>query len=154
MFQEFTGKQNLAIDVAGSYGLDKLSWQARLDWFHANEAELLKGLAQAEEDGPGPYRHELFVTSKKPSMQFVGMLAWRDMLEGRPSGYGISLDATASGLQLLSCLAGCRKSASLCNVLDTGERENAYSIVFQAMLEEMGTEIEVDSDTVKKAVKA
>ena len=34
--QHFTGTQYLQIDVANCYGLDRLTWQERLDWFESS----------------------------------------------------------------------------------------------------------------------
>ena len=48
-------------------------------------------------------------------------------MRGQKTGYLCGLDATASGIQLLSVMAGCVQSARQCNVVFTGKREDAYT---------------------------
>ena len=48
-------------------------------------------------------------------------------MRGQKTGYLCGLDATASGIQLLSVMAGCVQSASTCNLVNTGRREDAYT---------------------------
>lgn len=79
--QTFTAKEYLKIDIANSFGLDKTTWDERINWFDQNENNLFDLLASADE----------------PAMFFAGISAWFDVKEGKPSGYPISLDATASG---------------------------------------------------------
>lgn len=117
--QRFTPLQYLKIDIANSFGLDKENWDDRLAWFDKNEANLDLLLTQADE----------------PAMFFAGVNAYNKALQGIPTGYPISLDATSSGLQILSLLTGCRKSAEMCNVLDVGKRMDAYTAIFQVMLD-------------------
>ena len=109
--QTFTGTQYLQMDIASSFGHDDKTWNERLAWFHDNEHQLDKLTGQAEE----------------PAQFYAGVRAYRDTLEGKPSGYMCGLDATASGLQLLALLSGCKLSASICNLINTGRREDAYN---------------------------
>ena len=81
--KEFTAREYLKIDIASQYGLDKSTWQERIDWFDANEHVLVEKIVSAE----------------NPALFFAGLTAWNDMLQGNPSGYPISLDATSSGFQ-------------------------------------------------------
>lgn len=81
MFEEFTPRQYLQIDIANSYGLDKLDWSDRLSWFNDNEPHLEDLLNQADE----------------PALYYAGVKAYRDVQAGKPIGYMISLDATSSG---------------------------------------------------------
>ena len=137
MFQEFTGKQYLKIDIANNFGHDKLLWNERIDWFDAHEAQLMTLLPKAE----------------KPALFYAGIQAWEAMKAGLPSGYPISLDACSSGLQILACLTGDREAAKLCNVVDTGERRDAYTEVYNWMQAELGTASKLrDRDPVKQAV--
>ena len=108
-FQTFSGKEYLKIDIANNMGLDKEDWDVRIQWFDDNEHQLDALLKQAEE----------------PALYYAGVQAWKKVKEGKPSGYPISLDATSSGIQLLAALTGDRKAARLCNVVDTGHREDA-----------------------------
>ena len=108
-FQEFTGRQYLMIDIASNFGMDKNLWDDRLNWFHANEPHLETLVSQAAE----------------PALFFAGVQAYRAVIRNEPIGYMISLDATSSGLQFLACLTGDDKAAKLCNVIDTGYREDA-----------------------------
>lgn len=136
MFQEFTGLEYLKIDIANNMGLDKLSWQERLDWFNQNESKLSTLINEAEE----------------PALFYAGIKAYYDVLKGLPIGYMISLDATASGLQLLAVLTGDRLAASLCNVIDTGDREDAYTIVYDEMCARIGDTSKIVRGDAKQAV--
>lgn len=117
--QRFTGKQYLMIDIANSFGLDKENWDTRLNWFAAHENNLEALVSKAE----------------NPAMYFAGVQAWNEVKAGRPIGYPISLDATSSGLQILAALTGDRRAATLCNVVDSGKREDAYTNIFEIMAE-------------------
>jgi len=136
MFQTFTPRQYLQLDIANNYGLDKKPWQERLDWFEANKHQL----------------RELIASSDEPALFFAGVNAWEDVLAGKPIGYMVSLDATSSGLQLLAALTGDRKAARLCNVVDTGDREDAYTGIYEEMLEGVGDTAKITRDDTKQAI--
>lgn len=134
--QLFTAPEYLKMDIAGRYGLDKSTWQERLDWFAAHESDL----------------HSMIETADEPAMYFAAVTAWEDCVAKRPSGYGVSLDATCSALQLLSVLTGDRLGAELCNVVNTGKRMDAYTEIFQRMLGEVGGSSNVTRDMAKDAI--
>lgn len=135
-FESFTGKQYLKIDIASNFGLDKALWQERLDWFDKHEDQLLNMVNQAEE----------------PALFYAGVKAWEKVKAGEPIGYMISLDATSSGLQLLACLTGDDKAASICNVIDTGKREDAYTRVYQWMCEKINDSQKIKREDTKQAI--
>lgn len=134
--QTFTGKQYLKIDIASNFGLDKKSWQERINWFDANEHQLLSLVPQAE----------------TPALYYAGVQAWNQVKKGEAIGYPISLDATSSGFQLLAALTGDRKAASICNVINTGSRMDAYTTVYERMLEEIGEEGKIQRKDTKQAI--
>lgn len=126
--QQFTGQEYLKIDIANNFGreqngnsLDKQTWNQRIAWFDDNEPRLMELLQFAEE----------------PALYYAGVQAWLATKNGKPSGYPVSLDATSSGLQLLSVLTGDRMAASICNVIDTGKREDAYTNIYHGMVAKM-----------------
>ena len=135
-FQEFTGRQYLKIDIANNFGLDKEDWDVRLAWFDENESRLDTLVKQAEE----------------PALFFAGITAWKKVCKGEPTGYPISLDACSSGIQLLACLTGDRKAAALCNVIDTGHREDAYTGLYQSMLNRIGEGAKISRKDTKQAI--
>ena len=135
-FQEFTGKEYLKIDIANNMGLDKEDWDVRLAWFDENEHHLDTLVKQAEE----------------PALFFAGITAWQKVCKGDPTGYPISLDATSSGIQLLAVLTGDRKAAALCNVIDTGHREDAYTALYQSMLDRIGDNAKITRKDTKAAI--
>lgn len=136
MMQTFTGKEYLKIDIANSFGLDKEDWDVRLDWFNQNEKQL----------------DTLVKSAESPAMYFAGIQAWKKASKGEPTGYPISLDATASGIQILACLTGDRRAAELCNVIDTGTRADAYTHLYMAMCEKLGEAGQIQRDDTKKSV--
>lgn len=135
-FQTFTGRQYLAIDIANNFGLDKLDWDQRLDWFENNRDQLSCLVQLADE----------------PALFYAGISAWEEVCQGKPIGYMISLDATSSGLQILAALTGDRLAAQLCNVVDTGSREDAYTTIYQRMLLATGGNAKIDRAQCKEAV--
>ena len=136
MFQTFTGKQYLKIDIANNFGHDKLDWDDRIEWFNSHE-HMLEDLVKEAED---------------PALFFASIQAWNQTKEGLATTYPISLDATASGIQILALLAGCEKSAKLCNVLDIGHRADAYTILYQLLLQRVGDTAKITRDDVKRAI--
>lgn len=119
MFQEFTPSQYLKIDIANNFGLDKENWDVRLAWFEENKHRLMEIRNQAD----------------NPALFFAGCLAYDAFLDKRPSGYPVSFDATSSGMQILAAVTGDRLAASICNVIDSGKREDSYTAVFERMVD-------------------
>lgn len=117
--QLFTPLEYLKISIATTFGLDKDEWNTRLEWFDENQHNLFKYVHLAEE----------------PAKMFAGINAYFDALDGKPIGFTVPLDATASGTQILSAWSSCRTSAELCNLVDTGTRVDAYTRVYMYMLE-------------------
>lgn len=134
--QRFTPKQYLQLDIASNYGLDKANWEVRLDWFQRHEATL-----------------EAYVDSAEtPALYHAGVQAYRAVQRGEPIGYPVSMDATSSGLQLLAVLTGDRKAASICNVVNTGHRMDAYTVIYQMMLNALGEEGQLTRLATKQAI--
>ena len=138
--QTFTPIQYLQIDIANAFGHDKLSWHNRLSWFHDNFEDLLADPVAACKD------------ADEPAQALAGLLAYQDMLDGKPIGYLCSLDATASGLQLLSLLSGCEQSASTCNLIDSGRREDAYTAGYERVNQILGTHGVIPRVDIKKSI--
>lgn len=134
--QTFTGKEYLKIDIASNFGLDKKTWQARIDWFDQNQTNLEALVPQAD----------------KPALFYAGVKAWRDTEAGKPTGYMISLDATSSGLQLLAALTGDRKASELCNVVNTGNREDAYTGIYEQMAIKLEETTKINREQCKDAI--
>ncbi|MEO7082413.1 MAG: DNA-directed RNA polymerase, partial [Flavobacteriales bacterium] len=128
------------IDISNAFGKDKLTWDERLFWFASHRDTLLTDpvAACAEAD--------------EPAQALAGLLAYRDYLAGKPIGYLCGLDATASGLQLLSLLSGCEQSASTCNLIATGKREDAYTAVYNRMSVILGSIGVIPRKDVKAAL--
>lgn len=140
MSQTFTALQYLQMDIAASFGLDKSSWNDRLHWFKTNERLIAENPSC------------LTTAAEEPAQFMAGAMAYRATLAGQPTGYLCGLDATASGLQLLALLAGCEQSASICNLIDTGRREDAYNLTYSHMNELLGTSGNVPRKGVKQSL--
>lgn len=135
-FQTFTGRDYLKIDIANNFGLDKKNWDERIAWFDENEHRLGALVKQAEE----------------PALFYAGTIAWQKTKAGKPSGYPISLDATCSGIQILACLAGDRQTAALVNVIDAGSRQDAYTSLYQHMVQQIGDNAKIERKQTKQAI--
>ena len=134
--KKFSGLDYLKIDIANHLGLDKQSWDDRIKYIDQHEHELERMIEQAEE----------------PALFYASVKAYRKAQRKEPSGYPISLDATASGSQILACLTCDPQAAELCNVISTGKREDVYTNIYHKMLEKLGGSEKIERDQVKKAV--
>ena len=135
-FQEFTGMQYLKIDVANNFGLDKKDWDERLEWFDNNEATLESQVKNADD----------------PALYYASVKAYRKAQRKEVVQYPISLDATASGMQILACLTGDDEAAKVCNVINTGHRSDSYDVIYKHMQAVLKTAGFVEKNKVKSAV--
>ena len=144
MFTEYSPLEYLKIDIASNYGdyngtdLEKLNFDDRIAWFDAQESQgkLVELIASADE----------------PPLYFGGLQAYRDTLDGNPTGYAISLDACSSGLQILAVLANCEASAARCGIINTGNREDAYTSLFEDMQTAATFRLSADRPDLKQAI--
>lgn len=109
-----SGIEYLCVDVANNWGLDKELFPERIQWVKDNFNNLEELADQATED------KVLYIKS---------VMALRDVVAGKPTGHLISLDATCSGMQVLSALTGCIKGAIITNLTPEPKRYDAYTEV-------------------------
>lgn len=130
----FTGKEYIKIDIANQFGLDKHSWNYRIDWVTINEHQLEALANQANE----------------PVLYRKAVRALRAAEAGEAIGHPIGLDATASGYQIMAALIGCPTTARNVNLGDTGNREDVYTKIPKVM--DKLVDIDVTRDMVKKPI--
>lgn len=135
-FQTFTAIEYLMIDIANNFGLDHEDWVDRLIWFQLNKDDLMSQLEQAEE----------------PALYYAGVQAYHNAMLGNINTYPISLDATCSGMQILSVLTGDIKAARLCNVVGIGSRADAYTDIFNMMQAQLNGLADIERKDTKRAI--
>lgn len=113
----FTGWQYLLIDVANQYGLDKELFQQRIQWAtdHLHELEELADEAD-----------------NKP-LYLKAVQAIRKAQKGIATGHPVGLDATCSGIQIMSVLTGCVDGARATGLVDPNVRADAYTTTTDIM---------------------
>lgn len=148
----YTGLEYLKIDIANNFGLDKVSFEERIDWFN-KEIE-----PYVAKDSSDDYLWDIIpeIMPDEPELFYAGLLAYRDTLAGKSTGYTISLDAVCSGVQCLAAL-----SLDEPALKDTGlignERGDIYSAIYRDMVKTMGinaTEAQIKAmrTSAKKAI--
>lgn len=123
--QTFTGKQYMAIDIANQFGLDKLTWDERLDWFDRHEKYLEQLVGEAD---------DIMLYRK-------GVRTWRKVQRGEPTGFIMGLDATGSGPQIMCGLSGDVIGGANMNMVNTGKREDFYTKIANTMNRDYGTNV-------------
>jgi len=115
--QYLTPYEYILVDIANCYGLDKLTWDERIAWVKEYE-DTLEGLVVNADD---PYLYLKAIRAKQDAENHV------------PTGHMVGLDSTASGLQLMACLSGCRTTARNTNLIKSGKREDFYQKITETM---------------------
>lgn len=130
--QQFNPMQYIAIAIANQAGLDKKSWEERINWVKINKNHL----------------EDLVPEDPKTKFLYIkAVKALRDAEKGIPTGYIMDLDCTNSGVQIMAALGKCYQSATTCNVVNTGNREDLY----QMILDKTNNQ-HIDRDRIKKAI--
>lgn len=135
---KFTGLEYLYIAFANAMGYDKWTWEERIAYGKLNYPRYIANNEKYLTEAPEPIILQKTVNAIK------------DAHAGKPSGYLMSLDATASGIQIMACLLGCHTTAANVNLVNTGKREDVYAKVAKTMSQFTGTEI--TKNVIKKPV--
>ena len=116
MFKKYLPIDYLCIDLANCYGLDKLLFEDRIQWVKDNFNNLEDFIDTAED---------------KP-LYIKALHALRASVLGQPVGHLVALDATCSGIQIMSAITGCIKGADATGLV-SNKRADAYTDVTAAM---------------------
>ena len=139
MFKLYSAIDYLCIDIANCFGKDKWLFEQRIQWVKDNYP-ILETLTDDAEDKP------LYIKAVK---------ALRETMKGNPIGHLVALDATCSGIQIMSAITGCVKGADATGLVSE-KRADAYTDVTREMnsiLKLKGLDnIEVPRPDVKRAV--
>jgi len=123
-FTTFTGLDMLKIDMANTYGLDKLTFEERIKWCNANANTLRSDSAKL---------HSLIEEASEPLLFKKAVLAYQTAIQQLPIGHNVFMDATASGLQIMACLSNCYNTSITTNLTYNGKRNDPYTMVSDEM---------------------
>lgn len=128
-FTTFTGMDMLKIDIANTYGLDKLTFEERIQW--CNDHLTVLNYAFVFE---APEYAEFVAQASEPLLFKKAVLALQSAILGLPVGHNVFMDATASGLQIMACLSNCPKTGEATNLIYNGKRNDPYTLVTDEMI--------------------
>ena len=104
---------NLYIAIANHAGKDKLTWKKRIEWVTKQNTDDIKW--------------------DKPILGRKAVRALKDTIDGKPTGYVMSIDATSSGIQIMAVISGCRETAKYVNCINPNVRYDLYTEVAKMM---------------------
>lgn len=137
--QTFTGYQYIKIDVANHFGLDKETFEDRIQWVDTHIDDL-----------------EDFTTSADTQpLYLAAVMALRKAQLGIPSGHLVGLDACSSGIQIMGALMGCTVTCESTGLVDPTVRADIYSAVTDVMnnkLQHEGIRVTPSRKDVKQAL--
>lgn len=134
--KHYTGAQYLMIDAASHFGLDKITFEERIDWCKSNLNQL----------------ESLLPSAKKPDLFLKAVYAIRDTQAGIPTGHLCELDSCSSGIQLMSALMGCKTGAMNTGLIDPDVMPNAPTKLVERMKHHLGFSIDIERDDAKDAL--
>jgi len=115
----------LAIHGANAYGVDKVSFDDRIQWVYAHEKEIKE---VAKDPNGSTFWHD----ASEPFQFLAWCHEWAGFLEhglAYESSLPVAMDGSNNGLQLFSLLLRDEESARNTNVLPTDAPEDVYQIV-------------------------
>lgn len=145
MFKTYLPIDYICIDLAncvgtqGSFRGDKELFEDRIKWVKDNFSYL-----------------EDFIEAAENKPQYIKALhALRETMLGNPTGHLIGLDASCSGIQLMSVMTGCIKGADATGLVSQ-KRADAYTDVtteMNSILKLKGlSSIEISRNDIKRCV--
>lgn len=132
----FTPAQWCLIDLASQYGMDKKPFEERLQF----------GREMLEEIKLGKDMSTYITEAESPECFALRILTIQDILEGKPCGHPLGLDAASSGPQILSVLCRCAIGMS-----NTGVMGTTVPDLYTTIYHNMETEKKRSRSQVKKA---
>ena len=134
----YTAFEYLLIDIANQYGLDKLIFEERLTWSKKFFNDL----------------ENMVDTAENPPLYQKAVMALRKVQRGEATGHMVGLDATCSGIQVMSVLTGCEVGANATGLVDPDRRADAYTQTIEEMNRILGGGVPVDRADAKHAMVA
>lgn len=116
MQKQYTPFEWICIDIANQNGLDKKLFEERVQWVKDNMNQLMVLATEAKE-------RPLYVKA---------VMAMQKAMRGQPSGHLAGLDATCSGMSIMSVLTKCYNGCLATNLIDPNVRNDAYTMVTNA----------------------
>ncbi|AJF40676.1 RNA polymerase [Vibrio phage phi 1] len=117
---KYTPIEYIMIQIANSFGKDKLLFEERIEWVKTN-GKKLRTLADEADDKAQYIRAVLELERVLNGQKFTNL--------------PIGLDATASGLQILSILSGCVTTGSQVGLVIPNKRCDVYTSLANYMNE-------------------
>ncbi len=112
----------LKVDIANTFGLDKLTFDERISWVNDNISSILDDT------------NEWIAKAEEPLLFEIAIKAYEEgVLEGKAIGHIARLDATASGPQLMSVISRDEEAMKYFNVLGDEKRYDYYTLVAKEM---------------------
>lgn len=125
----------ICVDIANQAGYDKKLFEQRIEWVMTNYRRLTV-LATPQKERP------LYVKA---------VMALFEAARGIASGHMVGLDATCSGMSIMSVLTKCYKGCWATNLIDPDVRNDAYTLVTDAASQALGGGMEISRDDAKNA---
>lgn len=113
----------LHIALANARGFDSWTWERRIKW--AKEQTIDHSMA-------------IPAGTKYPEKYVKTVRAILDYHDKRPSGFMMELDATASGIQIMAAITGCKVTADTVNLVDPTKRKDIYTTMARKMIAVIG----------------
>lgn len=134
--EDINPMQWLAINVANqTKGQDKLNFESQIEWVKAN----LDSLHTFE--------------AKEPAQQYKAIQALKSALRGERVSIPIGLDASCSGVQIMSALTGCMAGARATNLV-LPDKVDGYSIGTSIYNKYNKSDHKFQRDDIKLAIMA
>ena len=130
--------QYVCIDVANAAGHDKLLFEERIEWTQAHIKDL-ESIAASVGDKDRP-------------AYIKAVQTLRNAQKGIPSGHMVEVDASCSGIQIMSVLTGCYEGAKATGLVDPERRADAYTQTTEEMRKVLGTNFDVSRSDAKSAL--
>ena len=119
MFTEYLPIDYLCIDIANNFGDDsavgfrgdKELFEVRIQWVKDNFSVLEERMKEAD----------------NPYLYIKAVMALRDSVAGKATGHMVMLDASCSGIQVMSAMTGCKRGGDITGQIDPFKRSDAYT---------------------------
>lgn len=136
MFKTYTGYEYLLIDAANQFNIGKVSFEESIKWAKSNIRNLWIMVADAD----------------KPELFIKALIAIDAVRNKQPTGHMIHMDASASGIQIMSAITGCMSGSEATGLINPWQPSDAYSRLTDTMTTILGEVIQVERADAKQAM--